>query len=112
MSQEGDLVADGATFICPLCTSQLKLQVIQSSTTGADHLLANRDNFLFPPPEGQCLVSPLSPQPCTPSVQVLDPGQRAVQIDGKEALGGQCKLLCAKGGMLTLNASGQEVAKT
>ena len=96
----GDVVSDGTSFSCPLCTAKLKITVISSSAQGDGKKLANTSNFIFPPPPGaQCLLIPNAPVPCAPpSVSVLDPGQSPVTIDGSKALGAGCKLQCAKSG--------------
>lgn len=109
----GDIVSDGTKFSCPYCSSQLKISVLSSSSTGDSKKLASTGNFLFPPPPGaQCLLIPNAPVPCAPpSVSVLSPGQSAVEIDGKKALGAGCKLQCAKSGLLSVASSGQSVAQ-
>lgn len=108
-----DIVSDGTAFSCPLCTGQLKIAVPSSSGEGDSKALANTGNFLFPPPPGaQCLLVPTAPAPCAPpSVSVLSPGQSAVEIDGKTALGSGCKLQCAKSGLLSVASSGQSSAE-
>ncbi len=108
-----DIVSDGTAFSCPLCTGQLKIAVPSSSAEGDSKALANTGNFLFPPPPGaQCLLVPTAPAPCAPpSVSVLSPGQSAVEIDGKTALGSGCQLQCAKSGLLSVASSGQSSAE-
>ncbi len=109
----GDLVSDGTGFQCNLCTGQLKISVISSSGEGDSKKLAADTNFIFPPPAGaQCLLIPNAPAPCAPpKVSVLAPGQSAVEIDGKKALGAGCSLQCAKGGMLSVASSAQSSAQ-
>lgn len=111
----GDIVCDGTSFSCPLCTAKLKITVISSSAEGESKKLANTGNFLFPPPPGGLCQLPgvVPPPPCAPpSVSVIDPGQSAVEIDGQKALDAGCQLLCAMApmGMLTVSSSGQSAA--
>jgi hypothetical protein len=109
----GDVVSDGTSFKCPLCTAELKISVPSSSGQGESKKLATTGNFLFPPPPGaQCLLIPNAPAPCAPpSVSVLDPGQSSITIDGAKALGAGCVLQCAKSGVLSVSSSGQSAAK-
>ena len=108
----GDVVSDGTEFSCPLCTTKLKIAVPSSSAMGTGKTLATTSNSLFPPPPGgQCLVCPSAPVPCAPSVNNIDPGQSAWQIDGAQALGSGCKFMCAKGGLLTVSSPGQSEAQ-
>ncbi len=108
-----DIISDGTSFKCPLCTAELKISVLSSSAQGEEKKLATTGNFLFPPPPGaQCLLIPNAPAPCAPpSVSVIDPGQSAVQIDGAKALGAGCVLQCAKSGVLSMGSSGQSSAQ-
>jgi uncharacterized Zn-binding protein involved in type VI secretion len=105
----GDIVSDGTSFSCPLCTGQLKIAVPSSSAEGDSKALANTGNYLFPPPPGaQCLLIPNAPAPCAPpDVSVVTEGQSPFEIDGKTALGAGCKLQCAKSGLLSVASSGQ-----
>ncbi len=109
----GDLVSDGTSFQCNLCTGQLKISVITSSAQGDSKKIAADTNFIFPPPAGaQCLLIPNAPAPCAPpKVSVLAHGQSAVEVDGKQALGAGCSLQCAKGGMLSVASSAQSSAQ-
>ena len=108
----GDVVSDGTSFSCPLCTGKLKIKVPSSSAEGDAKKLANTGNYLFPPPGAQCLLIPNAPAPCAPpSVSTVDPGQSPIQIDGKKALGADCKLQCAKSGLLTVASPGQSSAQ-
>ncbi|MBS0615332.1 MAG: DUF4280 domain-containing protein [Verrucomicrobia bacterium] len=107
----GELTSEDTSFSCPFCTSKLQLKVTSSSTTGGTKKIANKTNFMFPPPGGQCTVIPSAPVPCVPSVKVLDPGQGIVELDGVTALGAGCKFLCAKGGLISVSSPGQSTAK-
>ncbi len=108
----GDLVSDGTSFMCPFCTTKLKLTVTSSVAKGDSKNLANTDNGMFPPPPGgQCLVCPASPVPCTPSVTAVNPAQTVVSIEGKPAMGAGCMYACSKGGILTVSSPGQTVAQ-
>lgn len=109
----GDLVSDGTAFTCPFCTTKLKISVSSPAVQGKGKNLANIENFTFPPPPGgQCLVSPATPVPCTPSVVAMDPGQGVVTIQKGLALGSACQCLCAKGGLVTVADPGQTVVQT
>lgn len=107
----GDMVADGAEFMCPLCTCKLKLKTLNSSTKAEGKLVANTNNHMFPPPGGQCLLIPNAPAPCIPSTTVASHGQSPVDIDGTLGLGKGCQCLCtAKGGMLSCTNANQGVS--
>lgn len=108
-----EFVSDGTGFSCPLCTSKLKIAVTSSSAEGDSKAIANSGNYLFPPPPGaQCLLVPSAPAPCAPpNVSTMSPGQSALEVDGKPALGSGCMLQCAKSGLLSVSSSGQSSAE-
>lgn len=109
-----DLVSEGGEFSCNFCTCNLKLSVINSSTTGDSKKLANQTNCFLPPPGGNCTFPPGAPPvPCTgvPLGCVVSTGQSIVKIDGQTALGDGCKFLCPKGQPVSLIKAGQTVAK-
>ena len=109
----GYLVADGAEFSCPQCTSKLKLLVTSSSTTGDSKKLANKDNCLLPPPGGMCqFPSNLPPTPCPGIPKVSSTGQTTVKIDNATALGDGCSFDCLiKPFTASLSSAGQKVVK-
>ena len=111
----GYLVADGAEFSCPQCTSKLKLLVTSSSTTGDSKKLANKENCFLPPPGGNCLFpSNLPPMPCPgiPPGNVSSTGQTTVKIDNETALGDGCIFKCPiKPFMASLSSAGQKIVK-
>lgn len=111
----GDVVSDGTSFGCAIGTAKLKITVLSSSSEGESTKLANEGNYMFPPPPGGLCQMPgvVPPPPCVPpDVATLMPGQSAVTIDGKKALGAGCMLQCKMFplGILTVSSSGQGAA--
>lgn len=106
-----DTVADSSTFVCPFCTSKLKLVVPSSFTLGGEKNVGNTSSTLFPPPGGQCTVCPSSPVPCVPSVNNVTAAQDAFISSGLPLLGVGCLYMCSKGGLIILDSSAQSSAK-
>lgn len=109
-----DLVSEGGEFSCQFCTGSHKLNVLQSSSSGASKKIANKTNCFLPPPGGNCSFPPgVPPSPCPgiPPGGVLSSGQSTVKIDGVAALGEGCKFMCPKGQSVALSKAGQTVGK-
>ena len=111
-----DLISDGTSFKCMLCSAEMEISVSSSSVKGDSKNLATEANFTFPPkPGAQCLLNPSVPIPCTPIlppyVSVIDPGQSGVKIDGAKALASGCKLQCCMSGLVSMTSSGQSVVQ-
>lgn len=103
-----DLVSDGANFQCDK-GGMLELKVMTSSSSADSKKLAAKGNCLLMPQGGFCSILGA---PCSiPVPMVADTGQEVVEIDGNIALGKACQFQCSMGGKVSVQSTGQTIAK-